>query len=95
MLTTEEFRSWSQRLQLSKSCVGERALRRDPVGNGRPEDDVLTCSFSGVNLITPARLAETGGRSVGCPECGAMRTLQPYTKTVTFPSHQRRLTPPS
>ncbi len=78
----------------SKSRVGERAPRRDPVGNGRTEDDALKCSFSGVTGIAPARLAETGVHAVGCPECGAMRTLHPHKNTITFPFHQKRLTPP-
>ena len=75
--------------------VGERAPRRDPVGQVRTEDDALKCSFSGVTGIPPDRLAQTGVHSVGCPECGAMRTLQSHKNTVTFPSHQRCLTPPS
>ncbi len=71
-----------------------RAARRDPVGNGRTEDTALKCSFSGVTGLAPERLEQTGVHVVGCPECGAMRTVQSHTKAVTFPSHQRRLTPP-
>lgn len=78
----------------SKSRVGERAPHRDPVGSGRREDDALKCSFSGATGIPPDRLVETEVHSVGCPECGTMRTPQSHKNAVTFPSHQRRLTPP-
>ena len=79
----------------STNRVGERAPRRDPVGQVRTENDALRCSYLGVTGILPDRLVETGVHAVGCPECGAMRTLQSHKNTVTFPSHQRRLTPPS
>lgn len=74
--------------------IGERAPQRDPVGGNVPLENATKCSFSGVTGLTPDRMVQTGISLVRCPECGAMRTLQPRVHAVTFPSHQKRLVPP-
>lgn len=76
--------------------VGQRAPRRDPVGDLKPEEPSARCSFVGPLDLAPVRLVETGVTKVECPTCGALRTLHPQGGTLLFPSHPKRLRrPPS
>ncbi len=76
--------------------VGQRAPRRDPVGDLKPEEPSARCSFVGPLDLASARLVETGVTKVECPTCGALRTLHPQGGTLLFPSHPKRLRrPPS
>jgi hypothetical protein len=76
-----------------KRRVGERAPTRDAVGDTPPPVPTTTkCPFSGVITLPSDDLARTAVAKVECPECGAMRTLQPHGSTVTFPTHAKRLT---
>ena len=78
----------------ARGRVAERAPHRDPVGEVSSEEHLIKCSFSGGTGLAADRMAQTGVAKVGCPACGAMRTLHPHGDIVTFPPHQRRLTAP-
>jgi len=72
--------------------VGERAPRRDAVGNMPQTGPTPRCAFAGAIALRPDEIARTGVARVECPECGATRTLHPHGPTMTFPAHAKRLT---
>jgi len=72
--------------------VGERAPRRDAVGDTSPPGPPPRCAFAGTIALKPDEIARTGVAKVECPECGATRTLHPHGPTITFPAHAKRLT---
>lgn len=73
---------------------GQRAPRRDPVGNSTLDEQPTRCTFVGHLDLAPVRLMETAVTKVECPECGALRTLHPQGSVLLFPSHPKRLTRP-
>lgn len=77
-----------------RARIGERAPSRHPVGEVKHEVKVTRCSFSGVIDLAADHIQRSAVAKVGCPACGAMRTLHPQGDTVLFPSHTKRVTSP-
>ena len=71
---------------------GERAPRRDPVGEALPQAEDRRCTFVGALEISAAEMVAANVRKVECPACQTVRTLQLHGTSVRFPSHQRRKT---
>lgn len=80
--------------QATAGRVGQRAPRRDPVGDLTPEEQPARCPFAGAIELSPERMAHTAVAKVECPACGALRTLHPQGHTTVFPSHPKRLKRP-
>jgi hypothetical protein len=80
--------------QAAAGRVGQRAPRRDPVGDLTSEEQQARCSFAGAIELSPERIAQTAVAKVACPVCGALRTLRPQGHTTIFPSHPKRLKHP-
>ncbi len=76
--------------QLAAGRVGQRAPRRDPVGNLTPEEQQARCSFAGAIELSPERITRATVAKVECPVCGALRTLHPQGHTTVFPTHPKR-----
>ncbi len=76
--------------QAAAGRVGQRAPRRDPVGDLTPEEQTTRCPFAGAIELSPERITRTAIAKVECPVCGALRTLHPQGHTTVFPSHPKR-----
>ncbi len=70
----------------------ERAAHRDPVGEPVKADRTLKCTFSGVISIDAQRFLDSAVLAVECPDCAAMRSLEPRRGVLRFPSHDQRKT---
>jgi len=80
--------------QATAGRVGQRAPRRDPVGDLKPNAQLARCPFTGAIELSPERMVHTAVAKVECPACGALRTLHPQGHTTVFPSHPKRLKRP-
>lgn len=74
--------------------VGQRAPRRDPVGETHAElvPQNARCAFTEIIEVTPARIGETGISRFECPTCLAIRDIKPKGGRMKFPSHPKRTT---
>lgn len=50
------------------------------------------CTFSGIVQISLKRFLESGVELVECPDCNALRTLEPHAGVLRFKSHDKRKT---
>src|SRR6266852_3588612 len=70
----------------------ERAATRDSVGDQTQTANTLKCTFSGVVPIEAKRFLDGGTHLVECPDCAAMRSLEPRSGVLRFKSHDKRKT---
>jgi hypothetical protein len=70
----------------------ERAAARDFVGDQVQTATAPKCTFSGVIPIEARRFLDGGTRLVECPDCAAMRSLEPRNGVLRFKSHDKRKT---
>jgi hypothetical protein len=70
----------------------ERAATRDSVGDQVQTAKTLKCTFSGVIPIEAKRFLDAGTQLVECPDCAAMRSVEPRSGVLRFKSHDKRKT---
>jgi len=80
------------RQSLSSHARVERAATRDSVGDQVQMANTLKCTFSGVVPIEARRFLDGGTHLVECPDCAAMRSLEPRSGVLRFKSHDKRKT---
>jgi Bacterial TniB protein len=80
------------RQSVSSHARAERAAARDSVGDQVQTAKVPKCTFSGVVPIEARRFLDSGVALVECPDCAAMRSLEPHSGVLRFKSHDKRKT---
>ena len=70
----------------------ERAAARDSVGDQVQTATTLKCTFSGVVPIEARRFLDGGTQLIECPDCAAMRSVDPRNGVLRFKSHDKRKT---
>jgi len=70
----------------------ERAAARDSVGDQVQKLISPKCTFSGVVPIEIKCFLDSGVALVECPNCARARTLEPCSKVLRFPFHDKRKT---
>ena len=70
----------------------ERGPARDAVGDQVEIRSAPKCTFSGMIPIDLTRFLESGVAFVECPDCKALRTLEPHRGVLQFKSHDKRKT---
>jgi hypothetical protein len=68
------------------------AAARDSVGDQVQTANTLKCTFSGVVPIEARRFLDGGTHLVECPDCAAMRSVEPRNGVLRFKSHDKRKT---
>lgn len=84
--------SLSQRSSKYSGGRIERAATRDPIGEYIPEGKTNKCSFSGIIEIDAKRFLDSNIERVECPECHALRQINPRNGILRYPSHDKRKT---
>ena len=75
------------------SMRSAQTTSHDVAGDSARSTKATKCTFSGmVVTIELQRFQESSTRLVECPDCGAMRTLEPHGGVLRFKSHDRRKT---
>ena len=80
------------RQSVSSHARAERAAALDSVGDQVQTAKVPKCTFSGVVPIEARRFLDSGVALVECPDCAAMRSLEPHSGVLRFKSHDKRKT---
>ncbi len=75
------------------SVRSAQTTSHDVAGDSARSTKVTKCTFS--KMVVPIEVQqfqESSTRLVECPDCGAMRTLEPHGGVLRFKSHDRRKT---
>ena len=54
--------------------------------------NMVKCTFSGVVPIVVRRFLDGGTQLIECPDCAAMRSVEPRNQVLRFKSHDKRKT---
>jgi hypothetical protein len=75
------------------SVRSARTTSHDVAGDSAQSNKATKCKFSGIVVpIGLQQFQESSTRLVECPDCVAMRTLEPHGGVLRFKSHDRRKT---
>src|SRR5207249_1932260 len=76
----------------------DQALQSEPAPKSGVQEAVsqpaksTKCMFSGIVPIDLKRFLESGVALMECPDCKALRTLEPHAGVLRFKSHDKRKT---
>jgi hypothetical protein len=88
----EQVSSPNEEQKIPPSAPQNRWIRLDLGRRLRRSLPSTKCTFSGVVPIDLKRFLESGVALVECPDCKALRTLEPHGGVLQFKSHDKRKT---